>query len=186
MSGGFSKNNTSIPSKLNKAATQPNTNLTNLPNNFISPLLSSSIDTTSNQTLSILQQFNPSNINMNNLAFSMPYQQIFQQQELHHHQQQQQLQQNTNANYAYPYQLPFLFSFQNPVSKLNNETNLNEMVNNIMINQTSPQQKSKPSKEHQHHKSSNYQLMESFNSPKPPINLDTISGLDLEKKLIYQ
>jgi hypothetical protein len=178
MSGGFSKNNTLIPSKLNK----PNTNLTNLPNNFISPLLSSNIDTASNQTLSILQQFNPSNINMNNLAFSMPYQQIFQQQELHH-QQQQQLQQNNNANYTYPYQLPFLFSFQNPVTKLNNETNLNEMVNNIMINQTSPQQKSKPNKEHPHHKSSNYQ---SLSSQKTPINLDTISGFDLEKKLIYQ
>ena len=180
MSGGFSNNNINfIPSKLTQTVSESNTNKLPHLTNFISPFLTQNANAT-DQALSILQQFNQPNLNMNNLAFSVPYQQIFQPQEP-----QQQLQ-NSNGMLSYPYQFPFLFSFQSPISKLNNEPNLNDMVNNIMTNQSNSQSKVKCVKEQQHHKSSNHQLMESFNLQRPTLNLDTISGLELEKKLIYQ
>ena len=112
------------------------------------------------------------------MAFSLPYQQNFQQQEPQS--------QNHNGLFGYPYQNPFLFSFQNQVSKLNNEMNLNDMVNNIMTNQNNSQPKVKLVKEQHSNKLSNQQLMDSFSLEKSMFGLDKISGLELEKKLIYQ
>ena len=129
----------------NLTTEQAASNLNNLPystvfSQLIAPSLAPQIlpqqSPLTNRRTIFSQQYAPSHTTMNHLAFPLAYQQMLQdpqpQSHQHHH----------AMNQAhYPYQLPYMFSLQHASLKSNNsDASLNDMVSNIMNNQshTSP------------------------------------------------
>ena len=166
MSGDFNNIHTSnlIPS-----SSKDNLSFSHL----VSPYSANSL----NPSYQFFLQNYSSHINMNNLAFSLPYQQFIQQQ-------QQDLQQN---NFNLQYQFPFLYSLQNQITKANNQACLSDMVTNIMKNQSNAnhiQPKCKFNKEHP--KASSTQSLEALDIQKVSFDSDNISNFEMEKNSIYQ